>query len=761
MSCNCACHNITDTDDYIDLYNTTLALEIVQGQIYTLLLPINTDITTLTFESQYFTGDFIKEDNGRWTLTMNASDTANIPTGIYPYVVKANGTYLYSGTMNVIDSSSSIESEDNPTSTINNFNSPRYIFEFRNQNKYTVTRDGDTIRMVYTSTKKNQDVLEALTRDLVNAETDKRLMSVRFALVKPVDGNLEPYSITQDIEFESDKITAEYYYVDDYVDGCSHLLFEFTNESLTISATFAEEYFDDGGTAEKFGRSIMNLLTEYKMGEFTIIEKKSADDPAYSCDLVAGSGISISWDGVISTDFDDKSEEINSRIDSLESFTEESLSGVDEALNQLSETTLQRIDDVNADITSRLDSCNHLYKSEGSRWESGDGYLIGYKYTNANIAIGKIELGFERANAYFPYRPNITATTYDGAENTFTTTVNFNDTINPFITMKGTGTMGNMGQRNIYFDAKWYDDGDANNYSIKIPAARGATLATNIDINELCEGYVLEVKSSSDLTADSIDLYDYVDGDSEDEKTTKVLDLVDSIVAGNGGFTLKWRSDYSNKVNSVHYRKVSAQISPDDEYARIMEYIFESSYSTATINRTSGVIVFEHGKSNASLEEDIEALKSTDVTLTDSINNEVVRAKAAEEQIIQDTTDSFNAVKDELKVMNEEIESAGKIDDVQVNGASVVIDKVANLDMSGYATTATTDSIKNDLKNNYPTNSVTDTLSQSINDEISNRQTEDTAIRTEMSAKESELKSLIDSLTSRVAELENALNKEY
>lgn len=299
MKCNCSCFNISDTAKYIDLYNTNLALEVVRGEEYLFILHLITDVDTASFSSTYFNGDFIKADDGKWVLMMGKSESAKLELGIWPYTVKANGYYLYSGVMNVIDSESSSESESNESSEINKLMSNRHMFEFKSD--YTVSKDDDHIYVTYPFTKKNQDVFDDLIADLTSATEDIRLQSLRFALCKFEDYNIVPYSITQDINYDESKISAEYYYVDDYVKGCDHILFEFTHDNLVVSMRTSDDYYENGGSEETFAKSISNLLQEYRFGEFTLIEKKT--DAENTLTYTGGDGISINKAGVISADF--------------------------------------------------------------------------------------------------------------------------------------------------------------------------------------------------------------------------------------------------------------------------------------------------------------------------------------------------------------------------------------------------------------------------------------------------------------------------
>lgn len=321
-NCSCSCNNITDVNNYIDLYNTTLALEIVRGQEYVFNLPLMTDVETISFNSAYFSGNFIKTDEGRWNLTMSKSDSSKLKLGIWPYTIKANNYYLYSGVMNVIDTDSSSDSISNESSEINKLISFRYLFKFKNE--YTVSKDNNHVYVTYPFTKKNQDAFDDLISDLMLASNETRLQSVRFALSEFVDGELIPYSITQDINYDDKKISAEYYYVDDYVNGCDHLLFEFTHDKLVVSAKLTNDYYDNDGSEETFAQGISKLLKEYNFGEFLLIEKKSDTDNTIT--YSGGEGISINKNGVISVDLDDQFEKItdsmNDTLDQIDTINE-------------------------------------------------------------------------------------------------------------------------------------------------------------------------------------------------------------------------------------------------------------------------------------------------------------------------------------------------------------------------------------------------------------------------------------------------------
>lgn len=652
--CKCSCHNIKDISSYIDLYNTLLALEIVRGEEYTLKLGITTDITTLEFDSQYFSGSFIKYDEGDWRITLSKADTKALKLGIYPYTIKANGDYLYTGTMNVIDSSSSISSTSNTSSEINKMISPRFRFELKSKFD-SITQEDTTLTVVQPFTKKNKDLYEALSDDLLKASDEHRLYSLRLALIKPLNDSFEPYTITQDIEYDADKISAEFYYVDDYINGCDHLLFDFTNDKLSIIAKMDDDYFIEGGTKEKFAEGLSKLFDEYKIAEFTLIMKKSSESPAYSCDLVAGEGISINKDGIISGDFDEIYNTINTNADALNT----------------------KIDDEINDVNTQFNKYNHLYKSDGyipSSWESGDGYLIGYKGTATNYISSSIKLGFDKFNAYSPYAPTITGTYYslgNTDSDSISTKIAFASTTHPFVSIYGNGNYSSMGTRSITLDSKWYDI-NSNEYTLKIPATKG-TLITKESVESERYGVIFEFYNEDELyeDKDTINLKDFVTSDKtdKDEKEadlkSKALDLEDSILADNaGGFTLTNNS----RTNYIFFKRIHT-FRYHGIYAVYFNAIYRYRDTSIYINAIASLI-------RGSCEINIEKYQLREFT--------------ADEKTKLSTIES---------------------------GANKTI-----------------------INNTLTSTSTTDALSANQG---------------------KELKSLIDSLTTRVAELENALNKEY
>jgi hypothetical protein len=656
--CKCSCHNIKDISSYIDLYNTLLALEIVRGEEYTLKLGITTDITTLEFDSQYFSGSFIKYDEGDWRITLSKADTKALKLGIYPYTIKANGDYLYTGTMNVIDSSSSISSTSNTSSEINKMISPRFRFELKSKFD-SITQEDTTLTVVQPFTKKNKDLYDALSDDLLKASNEHRLYSLRLALIKPANDSFEPYTITQDIEYDADKISAEFYYVDDYINGCNHLLFNFTNDKLSIVAKMDDDYFIEGGTKEKFAEGLSKLFDEYKIAEFTLIMKKSSESPAYSCDLVAGEGISINKDGIISGDFDEIYNTINTNTDALNT----------------------KIDDEINDVNTQFNKYNHLYKSDGyipSSWESGDGYLIGYKGTATNYISSSIKLGFDKFNAYSPYVPTITGTYYtlgNTDSDSISTKIAFASTTQPFVSICGSGNYSSMGARTITLDSKWYDI-NSDEYTLKIPATKG-TLITKESVESKRYGVIFEFDNRNDFYTDTINLKNFVTSDKtdEDEKEadlkSKALDLEDSIFADDaGGFTL---TD-SSRTNYIFFKRIHTFGSISNPIA---------SYFSAIYNRNES--------SDSDVKFYINAIASL-IRGSCKINIETY-------QLREFTADE--------KTKLSTIES----------GANKTI-----------------------INNTLTSGSITEALSANQG---------------------KELKTLIDSLTTRVAELENALNKEY
>ena len=456
MNCvnKCSCSNISNRDEYIDLYNIPLALEIIRGQEFVLKLPMELDVESLSFVSQPFTDTFVKYDEGDWRVTMSSTSTAKFKLGIFPYTVKVDNYYLYSGTMNVVDNANSISSITNESSEINKFISPRYLFDLKSGFD-SISQDVNTFIASASFGKKNKVEFESLIADLSSAESEKRLQSVRGAFVKKVNDAFVPYSISQDINFDADKVSIEFYYIDDYIDNCDHLVFDFTSSGVVMSVTMDDNYFLNGGNLDKFKEQLSKFIDEFNLFEFTLIEKKSDEDSS-SCDFVAGEGIIISKDKVISTDADEK-------------------------------------------IAEAFNSANHLYKptdsSDKSVWESGDGYLLGYKGATNGLTVGKIELKFERANAFYPYHPAISGTYYSSGlvdGNSLTTTLNFASNVSPLLTITGSGEIASMGERSISFENEWFAT-TSDDYKLTIPALTGT-----IALNNTC------VLWNSDMSDDNV-----------------------------------------------------------------------------------------------------------------------------------------------------------------------------------------------------------------------------------------------------------------
>ena len=99
-------------------------------------------------------------------------------------------------------------------------------------------------------------------------------------------------------------------------------------------------------------------------------------------------------------------------------------------------------------------------------------------------------------------------------------------------------------------------------------------------------------------------------------------------------------------------------------YINVYKLESDTSYKVQliSINTLTGawVVTDIGGDSKAEidvLKEDITNIKNDITNIIENVTTETEERKAADEQIIQDTTTSFNAVKDELEVIDEDIQN--------------------------------------------------------------------------------------------------------
>lgn len=123
-----------------------------------------------------------------------------------------------------------------------------------------------------------------------------------------------------------------------------------------------------------------------------------------------------------------------------------------------------------------------------------------------------------------------------------------------------------------------------------------------------------------------------------------------------------------SRTNMLVYQNRVFRFSSQEEYLYnyINVYKLESDTSykvqLISINTLTGawVVTDIGGDSKAEidvLKEDITNIKNDITNIIENVTTETEERKAADEQIIQDTTTSFNAVKDELEVIDEDIQN--------------------------------------------------------------------------------------------------------
>lgn len=475
----------------------------------------------------------------------------------------------------------------------------------------------------------------------------------------------------------------------------------------------------------------------------------------------------------ISAPIDDFTNKFNQLIEDVNN----SLEGVDEALNTLHD---QVVDDENY----FKERCLYKSTTNASRWESKEGSFTGYLGGTTETDVkAKIGLSMEKSSPYLPTYPIVHGTynVLNSEENSITGKLNLtpiNGNASPLFSFTGSGT-ASMGQRNIYLDNSWFTQ-STNNINLCIPAKSGTLITvadamgsldievddidvTKVKLTDSQYNYLLKYPKSTFALHDLYmsDKFRYFtkvyDSSASYPTTAKFITLVDESRIGYANIVEEENELYLNII----YTNISSQ-EELNEVRKLLNQEISDRKSAISEEQTA------RKQSDATLQENIDieakARDDADWELQQNIDTEHSRAQREENDIRANLASKAQALQTTIdKEISDRKEAINQLTD-EITAAEEGIDEALNTEVE--ARKAADEQIIQDTTNSFEAvKDELEVMDNEVQTEIEERKAADEDIKedldNEVTIRKNEVKELQDecaNITQGIQEFSNSVN---